>query len=105
MRWRPDQGSDRGLIGALIVESATIRQVFDRAVRKTSRSAYISDSFGLLDEKATVHLDRVRLIDGGYFFDCGAAVPCRIEFDDTGMKIIRRGLVNDHTTKYNLVPD
>jgi hypothetical protein len=90
---------------ATSVEPATIRQVFERAVRKTPGDAYISDTFGLLDERATVHLDRIRLIDGGYFFDCGAAVPCRIEFTDDGMNVIRRGIVNDTTTEYDLVPD
>lgn len=87
------------------VAPATIRQVFDRAAGKTPGIAYLSDTFGLLDEKATVHLDRIRLIDGGYFFDCGASLPCRIEFTDEGMNIIRRGLVSDRTTHYNLVPD
>ena len=90
---------------ATSVKPATIRQVFERALRKTSGDAYISDTFGLLDERATVHLDRIRLIDGGYFFDCGAAVPCRIEFTDDGLNVIRRGIVNDTTTEYDLVPD
>jgi hypothetical protein len=90
---------------ATTVEPATVREVFERAVRKTSGDAYISDTFDLLDERATVHLDRIRLIDGGYFFDCGAAVPCRIEFTDGGMNVIRRGIVNDTTTEYHLIPD
>jgi len=90
---------------AASLEPATIREVFERAVRKTPGDAYLADTFGLLDERATVHLDRIRLIDGGYFFDCGAALPCRIEFTDDGMHVIRRGIVNDTTTEYDLVPD
>jgi len=90
---------------AATLEPATIRQVFERAVQTTSGDAYLSNTFGLLDERATVHLDRIRLIDGGYFFDCGASVPCRIEFTDAGMHVIRRGIVNDTTTEYDLVPD
>jgi len=90
---------------AATVEPAMVRQVFERAVQTTSGDAYLSNTFDLLDERATVHLDRVRLIEGGYFFDCGAAVPCRIEFTDDGMHVIRRGIVNDTTTEYDLVPD
>ena len=90
---------------AATVEPATVREVFERAVQTTSGDAYLSNTFGLLDERATVHLDRIRQIDGGYFFDCGASMPCRIEFIDSGMHVIRRGIVNDTTTEYDLVPD
>ncbi len=83
----------------------SIRKVFDSAANKTSGSAYISDTFGILDEKIVAHLDSVRLIDGDYYFDCGVAVPCRIEFADQGMNIIEKGIVKEHVTAYDLVPD
>ncbi len=83
----------------------TIRKVFDSAASMTLGSAYISDTFGLLEEKIVAHLDTIRLIDGIYYFDCGVAVPCRIEFVDEGMNIVEKGLVRDHVTAYDLVPD
>lgn len=83
----------------------TIRRVFDIAINKTTGSAYISDTFGLLDERIVAHLDSVRLIEGTYFFDCGVTVPCRIEFTGKGMNIVQKGIVKDHVTAYDLVPD
>ncbi|MDA9982476.1 hypothetical protein N9H39_07010 [Gammaproteobacteria bacterium] len=83
----------------------TIRRVFDIAANRTTGSAYIQDTFGLLDEKIVVQLDSVRLIEGTYFFDCGVTVPCRIEFTGNGMNIVQKGIVKDHITAYDLVPD
>ena len=87
------------------LEADTLRKVFKIATGKTSASAYLSDTFGLLDQKIVAHLDSVRLIDGIYFYDCGVAVPCKINFTDKGMNIIQKGLVKDHVTAYDLVPD
>ncbi|MDH3695528.1 MAG: hypothetical protein OER96_13265, partial [Gammaproteobacteria bacterium] len=83
----------------------TIRKVFDIAASQTIGSAYISDTFGVLDEKIVAHLDSIRLIEDIYYFDCGVAVPCRIDFADEGMNIIEKGLVKEHVTAYDLVPD
>lgn len=87
------------------VSADTIRKVFDMAVSRSVGGAYISDTFGLLDERIVAHLDSVRLIDGEYYYDCGVAVPCRIEFMDEGMNIVQQGLVRDHVTAYHFVPD
>ncbi len=87
------------------VSADTIRRVFDIAVNRTTGSAYIKDTFGVLDERIVAHLDSVRLIDGTYFFDCGVTVPCRIEFTGQGMNIVQKGIVNEHVTAYDLVSD
>lgn len=87
------------------VSADAIREVFDIAANKTTGSAYIADTFGVLDERIVAHLDLVRLIEGSYYFDCGVAVPCRIEFADKGMYVIQKGIVKEHVTAYDLVPD
>ena len=90
---------------ATTVSADTLRRVFDIAVNKTTGSAYLQDTFGLLDEKIVAHLDSVRLIEGTYFFDCGVTVQCRIEFTGDGMNIVQKGIVKDNVTAYDLVPD
>jgi hypothetical protein len=90
---------------ATTVSADTLRRVFDIAANKTTGSAYLQDTFGLLDEKIVAHLDSVRLIEGIYFFDCGVTVPCRIEFTGDSMNIVQKGIVKDHVTAYDLVPD
>lgn len=87
------------------VTPETIRKVFDMAISRSVGSAYIADTFGLLDERAVVHLDSVRYIEGKYYFDCGVSVPCKIEFSDELMTIIQKGLVKDHITAYDRVVD
>lgn len=82
-----------------------IRTAFKSAVSRTSGSAYISDTFGVLEERVVAQLDTIRIIQKEYYFDCGVSTPCRIEFNDNGMKIIQKGMVKDHVTAYDLVPD
>jgi len=83
----------------------TIRKVFHKASQETTGSAYISGTFDLLDEKIVAHLDFIRRIDGDVMFDCDRAVPCRMEFDESSMRIIKKGLVKDHVTSYQFIPD
>lgn len=83
----------------------TIRQIFSKAINRTSGSAYISDTFGILDKKIVAQIDSVRIIEDSYYYDCGVAVPCKIEFVDKGMNIVQKGIVKDHVTAYDLVPD
>ncbi len=77
-----------------------IREVFSTVNRETTGSAYIRDTFGLLDKPVVAHLDVVRRVDGQIMFDCGDATPCTIEFPDDSMQVIKRGVVKDHVMDY-----
>ena len=90
---------------AAAVEPEDIRRVFELAAGRTTGSAYISDTFGVLEERVMAQLDSVRIIDGTRYYDCGVSTPCRIEFDESGMTIYQKGLVKDHVTAYELIPD
>lgn len=82
-----------------------MRKVFDLAAGRSSGSAYLSDTFGILDERVVAQLDSVRIIEGTRYYDCGVSTPCRIEFNETGLIIIQKGIVKDHVTAYDLIPD
>jgi hypothetical protein len=108
IRFYPDNRIVRLIIPfpySTTVDPEDIRKVFDFAAGRTSGSAYISDTFGVMHERIVAHLDSVRVIEGNMYFDCGASVPCRIVFDASGMRIIQKGLVKDHVTSYDLIPD
>ena len=90
---------------ATTVNPDDIRKVFELAAGKTSGSAYISDTFGVLDERVVAQLDSVRIIEDTRYYDCGLSTPCRIEFNETGMNIVQKGIIKDHVTAYDLVPD
>ena len=87
------------------ISSDDIRKVFELAANRTSGSAYISDTFGVLEERIVAQLDTIRIIEDEVYFDCGVSTPCRIEFEDKGMNIIQKGIVKDHVTFYDLIPD
>lgn len=90
---------------ATTLDPDTLRAVFRRAAGRTRGSAYISDTFGVLDRKVIAHIDFVRRMDGRTLFDCDRAIPCTMEFDDGSMRIIKQGLIRDHVTSYAFVPD
>jgi len=82
-----------------------ISKVFKVASGKTTGSAYIRDTFGLLDKAVVAHLDDFRRVDGQIQFDCGSSNPCTIEFLDGLIQVIKKGIVKDHIIKYNYVED
>lgn len=90
---------------ATTVQRGDIRRVFELAAGRTTGSAYISDTFGVLEERVVAQLDSVRVIEGAHYYDCGLSTPCRIEFSETGMTIVQKGLVKDHAITYELIPD
>ena len=80
-----------------------INAVFDTAVKKTAKSAYIRDKFGLLDKPAVAHLDMVRRIDGEVMYDCGNATPCKVIFAGDSMTVIRPGVVMNREIFYERI--
>jgi len=82
------------------IAPATIDAVFDEAVKQTSGSAYIRDTFGLLDRPVMAQLDFLKEINGELLFDCGSSNPCRMEFTEEGLRVIKKGIVTDHATVY-----
>jgi len=82
-----------------------ISKVFNAVSHKTTGSAYIRDTFGLLDTAVVAHLDDFRRIDGQIQFDCGSSNPCTIEFLDGLIQVVKKGIVKDHIIKYDYVND
>jgi len=64
-----------------------ISKVFKVASGKTTGSAYIRDTFGLLDKAVVAHLDDFRRVVDGL------------------IQVIKKGIVKDHIIKYNYVED
>lgn len=87
------------------VRPDAISMAFNAAVKRTSGSAYIRDKFGVLEKAAVVHLDTFRWVDGQVMYDCSNAAPCKINFDEKSMTIIKPGVVLEHEILYDLVKD
>ncbi len=85
------------------VSAEMISKVFKKVSSQTAGSAYIRDTFGLLDKPIVAHLDVFRRIGGEIKFDCGASAPCTIEFLDGFIQVVKKGIVKDHIIKYEHV--
>ena len=85
------------------VAPATIDSVFDAARAQASGSAYLRGTFGELDEKATLHIERYGYLEDRVLFECGSLAPCTIRFSDGYIELIKPGMINEHIIRYNPV--
>ena len=85
------------------LKADVIDAVFNAAAKKTNKSAFIKDKFGLLDKRVVAHLDFVRHVKNETMYDCGKSAPCRVIFNDDSMTIIKPGIVMEHEILYTRV--
>ena len=78
-------------------------KAFERARRHTDSAAYIKDSFGLLEEKATVQIERYGYYQDRIAFECGALSPCTIHIGDGFLEFSKPGVVTEHVVLYRHV--
>jgi len=85
------------------VEKTAIARVFDAARAMTSSSAYLRNTFGELDEKATLHIERYGYLEDRIVFECGSLAPCTIKLADGYLELIKPGVINEHIIRYQYV--
>jgi hypothetical protein len=85
------------------VTTTAISRVFDAARAKTSTSAYLRGTFGELDEKATLHIERYGYLEDRILFECGSLAPCTIKLGDGYLELIKPGVINEHIIRYQHV--
>lgn len=90
---------------ASTVDEAVIPDIFVKIRKRLSSSSFIRDSFGYLDEKATVQFERFGYMQNKIIFECGSLSPCSIIPADGYLELIKPGMINEHIIKYNhIVP-
>ena len=82
------------------VDSATITAVFDAARAQTGSSAYLRGSFDLLEQKATLHIERYGYLEDRVLFECGSLAPCTIKLGEGYLELIKPGVINEHIIRY-----
>jgi len=85
------------------VKPDTIHEVFDTARATARSSAYLRGTFGLLDEKATLQIERYGYLEDRIIFECGSLAPCTIRFGDGYIELIKPGMITEHIVRYNPV--
>lgn len=83
------------------VAPETIPRVFDAARALTNSSAYLRGTFGELEQKATLHIERYGYLEDRILFECGSLAPCSIRLGDGYLELIKPGVINEHISRYN----
>ena len=82
------------------VDSATIVSVFDAARARTDSSSYLRGRFDLLEQKATLHIERYGYLEDRVLFECGSLAPCTIRMGEGYLELIKPGMINEHIIRY-----
>ncbi len=91
---------------SLSVKPAALHQVFRNVKRKARSKSYIRGSFGVLEEKATAHIETYKMLDGDTaLFECDGLAPCRARFSGDTMELIKAGMINNHIIGFTRVDD
>ncbi len=90
---------------ATTVEPAAITKALEHAIKLTTGSAYIRDTFGQLTELATVQIEKYGYLEDRLIFECGSLAPCTIKLGDGFLELIKPGVINEHIIRYNHVID
>jgi len=91
------------------VKNDAIASVFEIVSKKTKGDAYIRGKFDLMDKDVIADLGTVKIGEKAstgqkvVMFDCELSSPCRIEFTDSGLNIIKKGILADHVILYDYI--
>jgi hypothetical protein len=86
---------------ASTIDEAVIPKIFAKIRKRLNSSSFVRDTFGHLDEKATVQFERFGYMQDKIIFECGSLSPCTIMPADGYLELIKPGMINEHIIKYN----
>ena len=79
--------------------------MFDAARAQATSSAYLRGTFGELQQKATLHIERYGYLEDRIIFECGSLAPCTIRLAEGYLELIKPGMINEHIVRYQHVVD
>ncbi len=85
------------------VKPEAIASVFDTISKKSVGDAFIRGKFAVMDQDVIANLGTVKTGQGIVLFDCDSSSPCRIEFTEKDLKVIKKGILADHIIVYDHV--
>lgn len=87
------------------VSADIIDKVFVQAKTQITKRSFTRDTFGLLDEAATVHMERYEQVEGQTQFECGSINPCALRFGNDYLELVKSGVINEHIVKFNHITE
>ena len=83
------------------VTADMVDEVFKNVNRESETGAFTRDTFGVLEEAATVHVEKYEMVKGQLQFQCGSLNPCAVRFYDDFIELVKSGIINEHIIKFN----
>ena len=80
-----------------------VAQVFTRARAQVTSPALLKGRYDLLDEPATIQIERYGYLQDRILFECSALSACTIKIGDGGLELIKPGVINEHIVSYSHV--
>lgn len=87
------------------VTSDMIDGVFEKIDRNSETGAFTRSKFDILDQAATVHVEKYEMVEGQLQFQCGSLNPCAIRFYDNYIELVKSGIINEHLIKFDHVTE
>ena len=82
------------------VGDEVVSKVFAAARKQATSAALLKGRYGLLTEAATIQIERYGYLENRIIFECSALSPCTIRLDDSGLELIKPGVINEHIIRY-----
>ena len=79
----------------------TIDKAFKNVKRVSETGSFTRDTFGVLKEAATVHVEKYEMVEGQLQFQCGSLNPCAVRFYDDYIELVKSGIINEHIIKFD----
>lgn len=83
------------------VSPTMIDEVFKNIKLGSESGSFTRDTFGVLEEAATVHVEKYEMVKGQLQFQCGSLNPCAIRFYDDYIELVKSGIINEHIIKFD----
>lgn len=82
------------------VSPESISKVFDQISDITVGDAFIRGKFDVMEQEVIANLGTVKVGGNVILFDCDSSSPCRIEFKEKSLRVIKKGILADHIIEY-----
>ena len=88
---------------AIKTNSDMIDTVFENVIRESVTGSFTRSKFDILDEAATVHVEKYEIVEGQIQFQCGSLNPCAIRLynEENYLELVKSGIINEHIIKFD----
>jgi hypothetical protein len=85
------------------VTADMIDAVLEKVMRQSETGSFTRSKFDVLDEAATVHVEKYEIVEGQIQFQCGSLNPCAIRLydDENYLELVKSGIINEHIIKFD----